>query len=125
MFNRQYSVLGFPRLWRIDVRRDGTVIQGGISVEGSLCRDRHRRSGYNTMGMLLRDVVSSRRSFSGCRDYHAEISEMAILGGTGGICLRLCRSAGWLDIKIPVLLSQAGRDNDKIKLAIKPIRLQR
>lgn len=90
VFKREYSVLRFLGLWWIDVCGDGTIVQGEISGEGSLYWHRHRRTGDNTMVMPIWDVVSSCRSFSGCRGDYAQIPEVAILGRNGGVCLRLC-----------------------------------
>lgn len=88
---RELAVPRIPLMWRTHVCGDGTIVQGGVSRQGALYRNCHCRAGYNTLGVSVRDVVFACCSFSGCRDYHAEIPEVVILGGNGGICMCVCR----------------------------------
>lgn len=99
-----------PCLWWIDVRGDGTTIQRRISKQGALYGDCHRRTRYDSLGLFLRYVVLAYGYFPYCRDYHAEISKVVVLGGDGCIHLCVCWTIDCPDIKSPVLLitSQAG-----------------
>lgn len=124
VLSRELAVPRIPLMWRTHVCGDGTAIQGGVSRQGALYRNCHCRAGYNTLGVSVRDVVFACCSFSGCRDYHAQIPEVVILGGDGGIHLCVCRGVDCPDIKIPVLLSHAGRDEQNYYVTL-TVMLQR
>ena len=107
---RELAVPRIPLMWRTHVRRDGTAIQGGVSGESPLYRYRHQRTGGDSLALSVRNVVVACYYFSSCRDYHAQIPEVVVLGGNGGIRMCVCRGVDCPDIKSPVLLitSQAG-----------------
>lgn len=82
---RELAVPRIPLMWRTHVRGDGTAIQGGVSGESPLYRYRHQRTGGDSLALSVRNVVVACYDFSGCRDYHAQIPEVVVLGGNGGI----------------------------------------
>lgn len=121
---RELAVPRIPLMWRTHVCGDGTIVQGGVSRQGALYRHRHQRHCGYPLALSVRNVVAACYDFSGCRDYHAQISEVVVLGGNGGIRMCVCRGVDCPDIKIPVLLSQAGRDEQNYYVTL-TVMLQR
>lgn len=93
VLSRELAVPRIPLMWRTHVCGDGTAIQGGVSGQGALYRYRHQWTGGDSLALSVRNVVVACYDFSGCRDYHAQIPEVVILGGNGGICEHVYRIA--------------------------------
>ena len=90
---RELAVPRIPLMWRTHVRGDGTIIQGGVSEQGALCRYRHQRTGGDSMGVPVRIVVHTGGGFRACRDYYgeySEVSQMVVLAGDCGVRVRVC-----------------------------------
>lgn len=121
---RELAVPRIPLMWRTHVRRFCTVVLGGVPRQGALYRNRHQRHCGYPLALSVRNVVAACYYFSSCRDYHAQIPQVVVLGGDGGIRMCVCRGVDCPDIKIPVLLSQAGRDEQNYYVTL-TVMLQR